>query len=234
MFDNINITLPPKQTVAFVGASGAGKSTLVTLLTGLLKPTAGEIFLGSARYEDIDQRLLRKSIGYVTQESVIFHDTIRDNITLWSDRGDEVRVRSAAAGAYINQFIEDLPKGYDTVLGDSGLNISGGQRQRINIARELYKNVRILIFDEATSSLDSESEREIQVNIDAFRGEKTVVVIAHRLSTIRNSDLIFVLKDGGIVEQGAYDELYSRGGEFRAMVDQQTLWDVTEAKTTAT
>lgn len=227
---DINLVIPPRQTTALVGASGAGKSTFVTLLTGLLKPSKGEVYLGDDRYADIDQILLRRGIGYVTQESVIFNETIRDNITLWSDGADEDNLKAAAAGAHLTEFIERSLHGYDTVLGDSGLNISGGQRQRISIARELFKNVKLLIFDEATSSLDTHAEREIQRNIDEFRGEKTVVIIAHRLSTVTNADMILVLKDGEIVEQGAYDELYALGGEFKAMVDEQALWGATPAK----
>lgn len=131
------------------------------------------------------------------------------------------KVRAAAAGARIKEFIEELPEGYHTLLGDNGLNISGGQRQRISIARELFKEVKLLIFDEATSSLDTQSEREIQKNIDEFRGIKTIILIAHRLSTVRHSDLIFVLKDGKIVEKGSYEQLFGLKGEFRSMVEQQ-------------
>ena len=230
---DVDLVIEPKKTVAIVGASGAGKSTFATLLTGLLKPQGGEILLGDKSFSDIDQRLLRQGIGYVTQESVIFNDTIHNNITLWSDGEDEGRVESVASRAYLKDFIESLPNHYQSNLGDSGLNVSGGQRQRINIARELYKDVKFLIFDEATSSLDTQAEREIQQNIDDFRGEKTVVIIAHRLSTVRNSDMIFVLGNGSVVEQGSYDYLYSLKGEFRAMVDRQALTgDPTEPSVT--
>ncbi|MGB0383343.1 MAG: ABC transporter ATP-binding protein [Ardenticatenaceae bacterium] len=222
VLQNINLLIPPKSTVAFVGASGAGKSTLATLLTGILGASEGQILLGHESYANIDQQQLRQRIGYVTQESVIFNDTIKNNITLWSPNGSDEKLRTAATRAHIKDFIEQLPHGYESPLGDNGLNISGGQRQRISIARELYKDVKLLIFDEATSSLDTDSEREIQRNIDELRGEKTIVLIAHRLSTVRNSDLIFVLKDGRIVEQGSYEQLYQRHGEFRRMVDLQS------------
>ena len=206
-----------------VGASGAGKSTFATLLTGMLKPTSGEILLGDQSFANLDKQLLRQGIGYVTQESVIFNDSIRNNITLWSDDADDDKIKVAAARAYLTEFVEGLPEGYETTMGDSGINISGGQRQRINIARELYKDVKLLIFDEATSSLDTQAERAIQRNIDEFRGDKTVVIIAHRLSTVKNSDMIFVVKDGKITEQGPYDDLYALGGEFTTMVNRQAL-----------
>lgn len=222
---DIDLVIPPKRTVAIVGASGAGKSTLVTLLTGILRPTEGQIYLGGQAYTDLDQAKLRQGLGYVTQESVIFNDTIRNNIALWQEGVPEEAIKTVAARAYIQQFIEGLPDTYATQLGDDGINISGGQRQRISIARELFKDAQVLIFDEATSALDSKSEREIQVNIDDLHGEKTVVVIAHRLSTVRNSDEIYVLKDGGIVEKGSYAELLALGGEFKSMVDQQGLTD---------
>jgi len=220
---NIDLEIPPKRTVAFVGSSGVGKSTLATLLTGMLKPSTGEVFLGDKGYSEIDQEALRRHIGYVTQESVIFNDTIWNNITLWKEDSTEERVHRAAAGAHIHEFIENLSDRYDGSLGDSGINISGGQRQRISIARELFKEVKLLIFDEATSSLDAQSEREIQRNIDEFRGAKTIILIAHRLSTVRHSDLIVVLKGGEIVEKGTYDELYDLKGEFRTMLQQQQV-----------
>ena len=223
VLDAVDLVIPPKRTVAIVGASGAGKSTLVTLLTGILRPTAGRILLGDRPYEELDQLELRRGTGYVTQESVIFNDTIRNNVTLWQDDAPDEAVKAAVTQAHIRQVIEGLPESYETLLGDDGVNLSGGQRQRVSIARELFKDAKLLIFDEATSSLDSKSEREIQRNIDDLRGDKTVVVIAHRLSTVRNSDEIYVLKDGKIVEQGPYDELYALGGEFRSMVDQQAL-----------
>jgi len=169
----------------------------------------------------MDQQALRREIGYITQENVIFNDTIRNNITLWDEQVSNDAVCEATEKAHIRDFIENLPQGFDTLLGDGGINISGGQRQRIMIARELCKQSSLLIFDEATSALDTDSEIEIQKDIDEFRGEKTIVLIAHRLSTIKNSDLIFLLKDGGIIEQGTYDQLYELNGEFRRMADQQ-------------
>lgn len=224
VLDNVSLTIPPNSMVAFVGASGSGKSTLATMLTGLLRPTSGEISIGGVPYDKINQRELREGIGYVTQESVIFNDTVLNNIALW-DSGDDSRakVQAAARAAGASDFIENLPDGYDSLLGDNGINISGGQRQRISIARELYKDASLLIFDEATSSLDTESETEVQRGIDALRGDKTIILIAHRLSTVKNCDMIFVLKEGRVVEQGNYDTLYDMDGEFTQMVSRQAL-----------
>ena len=221
---DLNLEIPPRSTVAFVGASGAGKSTLATLLTGILPPTSGAVRVGDTPYGDLDQAELRRQIGYVTQESVIFSDSVRNNITLWEGDAPDVdaAMREAAEAANIAEFIESLPDGYDTALGEDGLNISGGERQRIAIARELYKSVPVLLLDEATSALDSESESVVQQSIDSLRGDKTVIVIAHRLSTVRNADTIFVLRDGRLVEQGGYAALYARNGEFTRMVDTQS------------
>jgi len=221
--DAVNVVIPSKSTVAFVGASGSGKSTLVTLLTGLVAPTAGRILIGDLDLNDADQSLVRANIGYVTQESVIFTDTVRNNLTLWSKDGSDLAIREASVKANIADLIESFPLKYEAQLGDNGLNISGGQRQRISIARELYKNVELLIMDEATSALDTFSEQEIQKNIDRLKGEKTVVLVAHRLSTVKGADKIVVLREGRVVEQGSYSELYALEGEFRRMVDLQTI-----------
>ena len=232
ILENVSLLIPPRRKVAFVGASGAGKTTLVTLLTGVLRPTSGVISIGGVPYDRVDQHRLRTGIGYVTQESVVFNDTVRNNVSLWDeDSNSSEKVTSAVRAALVVDFIEDLPDGYDTMLGDNGMKLSGGQRQRVAIARELYKNARVLIFDEGTSALDTRSERMIQENIDALRDDTTLILIAHRLSTVRNSDMIFVLEDGRIVEQGTYDYLYAAEGRFTEMADQQALGN--ELKETA-
>ncbi len=223
---DINITIEPNSTVAIVGGSGAGKTTLVNLIIYLLRPTSGSLLLGETPYAEIQPERIRKSVGYITQESVIFQDSILNNITLWKGGSPEQQlaaVKAAAKKAHLEDFINGLESGYEALLGESGLNVSGGQRQRIGIARELYKDAKIVIFDEATSSLDSQTEKEIQRNIDEFKGQKTIILVTHRLSTVRNADRIYCLKDGEVAEEGTYEELCSRQGAFRRMVDRQQV-----------
>jgi ABC-type multidrug transport system fused ATPase/permease subunit len=226
---DVSLTIPVNTTVAFVGESGAGKSTLVDMLTLMLRPRRGEIRVDGVPGSDVDLTSWRRQIGYVSQETVVFDDTIANNISLWggdveADEDLNERVRYAAEQAYAADFIEDLPNGYQTVVGDRGVRLSGGQRQRLFVARELFKQPNLLILDEATSALDTESERYIQDSIDALKGRVTVVIIAHRLSTIKNVDYVYVMDEGYVIEEGPYDEL--RGHEqsrFREMVEMQRL-----------
>jgi subfamily B ATP-binding cassette protein MsbA len=226
---DVTLTIPANTTIALVGESGAGKSTLVDMLTLMLKPDRGEVRVDGIPGSDIDLSSWRSQIGYVSQETVVFDDTIANNISLW--RGDieddpslRGRVIDAAEQAHADHFIRDLPDGYQTVVGDRGIRLSGGQRQRLFIARELFKQPNLLILDEATSALDTESERHIQDSIDALKGEMTVVIIAHRLSTIKNVDHVYVLDDGGVIEDGSYHELRGHDqSRFREMVEMQSL-----------
>jgi ABC-type multidrug transport system fused ATPase/permease subunit len=226
---DIDISIPANTTVALVGESGAGKSTLVDLLTLMLKPRTGEIRIDGVPHDDITLSSWRSQIGYVSQETVVFDDTIANNISLWqgdieNDPALRERVIHAAEQAHADHFIRDLPNGYQTVVGDRGVRLSGGQRQRLFVARELFKQPNLLLLDEATSALDTESERYIQQSIDALKGEMTVVIIAHRLSTIKNVDYVYVLDEGRVLEKGPYHEL--RGLEesrFREMVEMQSL-----------
>lgn len=226
---SIDIEIPINKMIAFVGESGAGKSTLIDTLTLLLKPQKGNIYIDGINSSEIEVGSWRSQIGYVSQETVVFDDTIANNICLWkgdyeNDPDVRERVEEAAKRAYAHEFIRDLSKGYHTVVGDRGVRLSGGQRQRLFIARELYKNPNLLILDEATSSLDTESERYIQKSIDALKGSMTVVIIAHRLSTIKNSDLIYVLEKGEIIESGTYNELsLNSDSRFAQMVAIQSL-----------
>jgi len=220
---NISFEIKPFSSVAFVGGSGSGKSTIVNIISALLFPTSGNVNLGNCDYKNISLKSLRSQIGYVTQEPVIFTDTVSNNISLWKADTEMDAVIEAAKAARANEFIEKLPDGYNSMLGDNGVNLSGGQRQRISIAREFFRNTPMLILDEATSALDSETEQSIQQSIDELHGEKTLIIIAHRLSTVKHCDMIYVLDEGQIVEKGKYDELLSAGGLFKSMVDKQSL-----------
>ena len=223
ILEGINVSIPSKSIVAIVGESGSGKSTLASLITGVLTPEQGEIKISGNSYNKVDQEKLRTQIGYVTQENVIFTDSIRNNITLWDyqNADSESKLQEVLVSASLTEFINDLDEGLDTQLGDNGLTISGGQRQRICIARELYRDIKMLILDEATSSLDSETESRIQSSIESLQGELTLVIVAHRLSTIRKADLILVISQGSIAESGKYEDLQSLGGIFSKMVKSQ-------------
>jgi len=226
---DVNISIPANTTIALVGESGAGKSTLVDLITLMLKPRTGEVRIDDLSHDVIDLSSWRSQIGYVSQETVVFDDTIANNISLWQGDIDDdpalrERVVHAAEQAHADHFIRELPDGYQTVVGDRGVRLSGGQRQRLFVARELFKQPNLLLLDEATSALDTESERYIQESIDALKGKMTVVIIAHRLSTIKNVDYVYVLDEGRVIEDGSYHEL--RGHEqsrFREMVEMQSL-----------
>ena len=206
--DGINVTIKPRCTVAFVGHSGSGKSTIANLITGIIKPTKGGLLFGGIDYNKVNLKYLRESIGYVTQEDIIFNASIRDNISLWDENLSADRLKKVMKMSYMDDFVNGVAARENAVLGDNGLDISGGQRQRVTIARELYKNSKLLILDEATSALDSKFEKEIYDNLKELKGQKTMVVIAHRLSTIKNADYIYVLDDGKIVEEGTFDGLH--------------------------
>ncbi len=228
VLENVSLNIRANTTVAFVGESGAGKSTLIDMLTLMLRPKSGEILIDGVPGEEISLQSWRSQIGYVSQDVVVFDDTVANNICLWAGdykRDPEIRecVHDAAMRAYAHHFIEDLPEQYQTLVGDRGVRLSGGQRQRLFIARELYKNPRLLIMDEATSALDSESERAIQKSVELLKGKCTVVLIAHRLSTIKNADYIFVLDKGRVIEEGTYADLAGRETLFQRMVELQKL-----------
>jgi len=215
----ISLTIPARQTIAFVGPSGAGKSTLVDLLTLLLQPTTGSIYIDGQPANSLNPASWRTQIGYVSQDTVIFDDTVANNIGLWKgnfsqDASYRESIREAARKALALEFVEDLPQGFETLVGDRGIRLSGGQKQRLFIARELFKRPRLLILDEATSALDSASEKAIQSSIEALKGSITIVMIAHRLSTVRDADRVYVIKKGSIIESGAYHELSRNVGSY--------------------
>ncbi|TAD86484.1 MAG: ABC transporter ATP-binding protein [Bacteroidetes bacterium] len=225
IIDNVSLSIPKNSMVAFVGRSGSGKSTLVNLLTGLLRPSSGQVLIDGVSLNELDIHAWRKKIGYVTQEPVLFTDTVLNNITMWSNPSIEVtqRYQEALKKAHIDEFVKAIG-GDEVSIGDKGALLSGGQKQRISIGREFFKNPELLIFDEATSSLDAESEAFIQRSIDEQHGATTTIIIAHRLSTLRNADIIFLLDKGKIVEQGSFDKLVSdTESQFYQFVKLQTV-----------
>ena len=221
VIDGLTLEIPKGEMVALVGPSGAGKSTLVKLLPRFYDVTGGSLKIDGHDLRDITSASLRDQIGMVTQDTILFAETIRANITFGREDFSEDRLRAAARAANAAEFIEKLPKGYDTTLAEAGSSLSGGQRQRIAIARAVIKDPAILILDEATSSLDSESERLIQEALDHFIEGRTAVVIAHRLSTVRRADRIVVMEAGRVVQQGKHDELLAQGGLYKRLYDTQ-------------
>ncbi len=221
ILDGISLEVPPGKRVAIVGRSGSGKTTLVKCLAGLLEPTEGTILYDGVEMRKLSYRDLRRQIGFVLQENHLFDDTIARNVALGDEDADLDRVLWAARVANAHGFIDRLPLGYETRVGETGVALSGGQRQRVAIARAVYHKPPVLIFDEATSSLDTESERAIQENLGQLLAGRTAFVIAHRLSTIRDADLILVLEQGKLAEQGTHDELMQRQGLYYYLVSQQ-------------
>ncbi len=217
----VNIAIPAGTILAIVGTSGAGKSTLVDLIPRFYDPVEGRILFDGADIRHATLASLRAQIGIVTQEVFLFNDTVRNNIAYGHSDIPQERIEAAANAAYAHDFIMEMPKGYDTVIGERGARLSGGQRQRISIARALLKNPAILILDEATSALDTKSEIEVQKALNNLMQNRTTFVIAHRLSTIKNASAIIVLDKGNIVEQGTHDELLNAGGAYKRVYEMQ-------------
>ncbi len=220
VLDGVDLELEPGKMIALVGTSGAGKTTIGHLLLRLYEPTAGQIEIGDVPLKEIKLKSLRNNIGLVSQETVLFRATVRENLCYGQkDVPDSVLVRALRAAA-AREFVEALPNGLDTHLGDRGANLSGGQRQRLALARALVKDPPILILDEATSALDSESEQKIQEALSRIVHGRTLLVIAHRLSTIKNADQIVVLEQGRVVEQGTHGQLLDLGGVYARLYHQ--------------
>ncbi|MBW8876780.1 MAG: ABC transporter ATP-binding protein [Acidobacteria bacterium] len=217
----VSLAIQAGEIVALVGPSGAGKSTLVNLLPRFFDPGSGRLTIDGVDIRDLKLKSLRALIGIVTQETVLFNDSIRNNIAYGRFDLPLERVREAAAAAYADEFIMQLPKGYDTVIGESGVRLSGGQRQRLAIARALLKNAPILILDEATSHLDSQSEALVQKALYNLMQGRSTLVIAHRLSTVTRADRIVVVEAGRIVEEGSHRELLALGGSYKRLFDLQ-------------
>jgi len=223
ILQNISFVLPKGTTVALVGSSGAGKSTLADLLPRFHEVSGGEILVDGINIKDYSINSLRRLMGIVTQEPLLFNDSIKANIALGVDNPSEKEIEHAAAIANAHNFIVQKDGAYNNNIGERGTKLSGGERQRLTIARAVFKNPPILILDEATSSLDTESERLVQDAIDNLMQERTSLVIAHRLSTVRHANLILVLQKGNIVERGSHDELIAAGGFYKKLVDMQEV-----------
>ena len=218
---DINLQIRSNEVIAFVGMSGGGKTTLVNLIPRFYDVTQGHIFIDDHDTKDVTIESLRAQIAIVTQQTILFNDTIKNNIAYGDIRKTEEDIIRAAKSANAHRFIMNLPKGYDSVIGEQGTRLSGGERQRISIARALLKDAPILILDEATSSLDTESEKEVQEALENLMMGRTTLVIAHRLSTIANADRIVVLVNGEIVEEGTHDSLLKRQGEYFKLYNMQ-------------
>lgn len=225
VLSQINLKISKNKAYAFVGESGSGKSTLVNLIAGLMPISSGSLSVDGINFQDLEKLSFKKRIGYISQEPVIFSDTIYNNVTQWAASTPENRARfwKSLEQAAIADFVQNLPEKENAQLGSAGILISGGQKQRLSIARELYKEIDILIMDEATSALDSETEKIIQENIEQLKGRYTLLIVAHRLSTIKSADEVILLNKGQIENKGSFSELVRRSDSFLKMVQLQEI-----------
>ena len=218
---NINVKINKGESIALVGESGAGKTTFVDLIPRYYDIKNGGIFIDNINVNDINVFSLRKQISIVSQDSILFNDTIYNNIKFGNNKANKEDIKNAIKISNSYKFIDELPKKLETIVGEKGTKLSGGQKQRIAIARAILKNSDILILDEATSSLDSTTEYGIKQELDKISKDKTLIIIAHRLSTILNADRILLFKDGEIIEEGNHDFLYKKNGEYAKLYDMQ-------------
>jgi subfamily B ATP-binding cassette protein MsbA len=219
---NLSLSIAPGEVAAFVGPSGSGKTTVIHLLLRFFDPISGKILVDGHDMLDLDTTDLRNHMGLVTQDTILFDDTVRKNITIGMPGASMEEVISAARAADAHDFISAMPLGYDTILGERGIKLSGGQRQRLAIARAIIKKPKILLLDEATSNLDTASEQAVQAAIERILGGRTVVMVAHRLSTVKNADKIFVLKKGELAETGNHEQLMAKGGIYKGLYEAQS------------
>ena len=223
VLSNINFKINKGEVVAIVGPSGAGKSTIADLIPRFYDPKDGEILIDQENIKKLSLASLRKNMGIVTQDVILFNDTIKNNIAYAQPKATMESIINACKAANALEFIEEIPEGFEAIIGERGVKLSGGQKQRIAIARALLKNPPILILDEATSSLDTESEKKVQTAIEALLQDRTALIIAHRLSTVQNANKIITIEKGRISEIGTHDELYSNDGLYRKLYDIQFL-----------
>lgn len=217
VFEDLSFTINQNTTVAFVGRSGSGKSTILNLMSKMMEVDSGEVLIDDVNINDLNKETLRNSIALVSQFPYIFDMSIKDNLLLVKSNASDEEIMNALKQASLYDFVQTLPKGVNTIVGESGVKLSGGQRQRLAIARALLKNSAIILFDESTSSLDNFAQEEIKRSIDAIKGKSTVVIVAHRLSTIKDADVIYFLEDGKIIDSGTFDYLYKNNEKFEKM-----------------
>ncbi|MDX5586244.1 MAG: ATP-binding cassette domain-containing protein, partial [Aureibaculum sp.] len=220
---DFSLKIPKGKTVALVGQSGSGKSTLANLITRFYDINSGAVLIDGIDVRDLSKKSLINQLGIVTQDAILFNDTVKNNVLLGTENASDEQVIEALKIANAYEFVENLPKGIDTNIGDSGNKLSGGQKQRLSIARAVLKNPPIMILDEATSALDTESEQLVQKALEHLMENRTSLVIAHRLSTIQKADTIVVIQKGTIVEQGKHDELLAKKGAYFKLVNMQSL-----------
>ena len=221
--NEFNLTIKPKEKVAIVGASGQGKSTLFNLLTRIFDVSSGKIFIDNVNIKDLKESELRKNISIIRQEPFIFNRSIKENFLIVDENLNLDEIRKYCKMAYLDDYIMSLPKGYDTVLGEGGVNLSGGQKQRLSIARTLSRNSKIILFDEATSALDNNSQDYIKRTIDNLVSNHTVVIVAHRLSTIMDADIIHVVDNGKVIASGKHNELLKTCNMYKNLYKNESL-----------